>query len=247
VTIAAHHARYYREIFALPGVLAEPFLMLGHQDTYGRMPPDMDFPDLPQLLAARGVSQVTTLDPFDPRADARYDLNEPVPDYEAERYAVVLDIGCLEHVFDTRRCLENCLRMAQVGGVYVLHTTVAGYVGHGLHVFNPEALTEALRLNGFEILYEKYCARDGRPLGGPKDARDALIWLVGKKTRHIDEFVVPQQGRWEREYAEGGAESTSAAEQPTSVALKRRAKKYLRTVAGPAIRAAGYLERKLAD
>ena len=64
---------------------------------------------------------------------------------------------------------------------------------HGLHVFNPMLITEAFRLNGFEIIYLRYSSKDGMPLNDPAEASDSLIWLVGKKTKPIDAFKIPQQ------------------------------------------------------
>jgi hypothetical protein len=155
---------------------------------------------LEAYLRNRGVREIETLDLFDARATLRYDMNEPVPELEHERYGTLIDIGCLEHLFDTKQCIENCLRMVRTGGTYFLHTPVHGYLGHGLHVFNPEGLVAAFEANGFEIVYHKYCARDGTPLDAPDEATDALIWLVGRKRQKLDRFCVPQQGKWYGRY-----------------------------------------------
>jgi hypothetical protein len=162
--------------------------------------PALDVENLDVYLRNRGLQDVTHLDFFDEWALLRYDINQPVPEAEHVRYGTLNDIGCLEHVFDTRQCLENCLRMVRTGGTYFLHTPVNGFLGHGLHTFNPEALVGALRINGFEILYQRYCAKDGSLLAHPGDAPDALIWLVGRKTRPLDEFEIPQQGKWYGRY-----------------------------------------------
>lgn len=248
MTIASGHLQFYREIFAIDGVLSQPFLMLGYQEVVGDdMPPDFRHDDLKQILAARGIHDVSALDPFDPRADLQYDLNLPVPEAEIEKYAVVFDIGCLEHVFDTRQCIENCLRMVKTGGTYVLHTPVSGYFGHGLHVLSPEALTGALRLNGFEVLYERYCTRAGLEVADPSIGGDVLMWIVARKTRRIDEFAVPQQGKWETEYAP--AERKSRGERPTlrPPGLKRRAARVALRLLRRLSRAAAALERRLRD
>src|SRR5207244_5971508 len=139
------------------GFLAEPFLMVGFQIIVQRdLPDDFGYEDMKELLHAKGIGDVTTLDYFDPRAELRYDLNVPVPTAEHERYLTVCDIGTLEHVFDTRQCMENCMRMVKPGGHYFLTTPVKGYYGHGLHTFNPELVVQAFRLNGFDIAYLKY-------------------------------------------------------------------------------------------
>ena len=66
-----------------------------------------------QFIQNRGVKDFEVIDLFDSRATLNYDMNEPVPNREHGRYGSLLDIGCLEHVFDTRQCLEN--------GSYAIH------------------------------------------------------------------------------------------------------------------------------
>jgi hypothetical protein len=171
-----------------------------HRDL--RLTDEFRHPDLIEFLRSRGINEVNVIDLFDPRADKRYDMNEPVPESEHERYGTFIDIGSLEHVFDTRRCIENSLRMVRPGGIYMLMTNVNGVFGHGLHVFSPEALLLALTLNGFEILYHRYCTKDGAPIRDPSRGRDVIIWLVARKSSPLKEFVVPQQGLWEGRYDE---------------------------------------------
>jgi hypothetical protein len=156
--------------------------------------------NLSAYLENRGINDVELLDLFDARATLRYDMNQPVPESEHERYGTFIDIGCLEHLFDTRQCLENCLRMVRVGGTYFLVTPVNGYLRHGLHVFNPDGLASALELNGFEILYRRHSARDGTPLDDPSEARDAILWIAGRKTCPLKRFEVPQQAIWRDRY-----------------------------------------------
>jgi hypothetical protein len=170
---------------------------------------DLRVPDLGTYLHNRGLREIEVLDLFDPRATLRYDMNQPVPESEHERYGTLLDIGCLEHVFDTRQCLENCLRMVRPGGCYFLHTPVKGFFGHGLHALNPEGLLLALEENGFEIVYHRYCAKDGTPLADPDAAADVILWLVGRKRRSVGRFEIPQQGKWRGRYNDESSASTS--------------------------------------
>ena len=79
MAVLGSHIDFYRRIFELPGFLAGPVLTLGFQDIVGDDLPEDFRGDLTRLLAARGISDVTTLDLFDGRADLRYDLNLPVP------------------------------------------------------------------------------------------------------------------------------------------------------------------------
>lgn len=239
MAILRGHVAWYKEIFALPGFLAEPVLVFGFHDVRidpiysepwrqmslgrkllrlrlslremrmvraGRAHPDLQIPhpygaaNVSQLLRNYGVKEIRVLDLFDPRAELRHDMNRPVPPTEWGRYGALIDIGCLEHVFDTRQCLENCLRMVRLGGVYFLHTPVKGYYSHGLHTFNPEALLRALTLNGFELVYHRYSTDGGAPLDDPAKGEDVLIWLAGRKVAEIRDFRYPQQGGWREWY-----------------------------------------------
>jgi hypothetical protein len=155
---------------------------------------------LSDLLRAQGNS-VVSLDLFDSRAELRYDMNQPVPESEHRKYGTLIDIGCLEHLFDTAQCLENCIRMVRRGGHYLLHTPVNGYYGHGLHVFNPQGLIDCLGANGFKIVYLKYSTMFGKPISDPSTASNVLIWMVGRKERDVSAFTCPQQKIWSNYYA----------------------------------------------
>jgi hypothetical protein len=84
--------------------------------------------------------------------------------------------------------------MVAVGGHNVLQTPVGGCSGHGLHTFQPEVMTRALALNGFEIVYLQFTSILGQRLEHPSEAKDSLMWVVGRKTSSIGEFRIPQQG-----------------------------------------------------
>jgi hypothetical protein len=163
------------------------------------VPQDFKFRSLNDFLVAKGYA-TTALDYFDPRADLRYDMNRPIPESEHGRYATMIDIGSIEHLFDTAQCIENCLRMVSIGGHYMLTTTIHGYYGHGLHVFNPQGLVDCVTGNGFRIVYLKYSTIKGKQVLNPRKHRDVLIWLVGKKEKDLPQFVCPQQTIWATDY-----------------------------------------------
>lgn len=148
------------------------------------------------ILNGLGAEHVMTLDAFDPQADIIHDMNTPVDKSWIGFFNTVIDIGCLEHVFDTRQCLANLFGMLRIGGHLVLHTPCKGYYGHGYHTFSPECITDVLTSNGFEIRYLKFSSRDGFELDDPDMDSNVLIWVVAKKAEQKDCFVVPQQGRW---------------------------------------------------
>ena len=161
------------------------------------------------MAPGAGVHDITAIDYFDHKADLRYDLNLPVPEHEHERYRTVIDIGTIEHLFDTRQALENCMRMVRVGGLYFLHTPVNGYCGHGLHTFEPWVMTRAMQINNFEIVYQQFTDARGAKIDHAKDAQNALVWLVGRKTASMGEFQIPQQDEWDDAYR---AEQKASAE-----------------------------------
>ena len=189
-----------RRVRHLLGLPAERRTLIWTPTPPSEIPEEFRVNNLVELMRNRGVKEIRVVDRFDPRADLRYDMNQAVPESEHDRYGTLIDIGCLEHLFDTRQCMENCLRMVRPGGLYFLHTPVNGYCGHGLHTFNPEALIGAVIGNGFEIVYLKFSARDGTPVKDARDAEHSIIWLVARKTRRLETFEVPQQGRWNDYY-----------------------------------------------
>lgn len=171
---------------------ARATLGLCHTDRH--VPSDYALPTLGEIIRRRGCPQVEELDLFDPRASLRFDMNQPVPTDQNERYASFIDIGSIEHVFDTRQCLENCLRMVRPGGYYVVHTPCKGYFAHGLHTFNPELFTSTLTANGFEVVYYQLMAHPGgAPVKHPRLARNMLLWLAARKLHPMKNFVHPQQ------------------------------------------------------
>jgi hypothetical protein len=225
VPIIAQVVPLYKEILALPDFVGGPVLSWGvteinipdffrkpfaqlstrektiklyhwiRHNLPWKLPDGFDYPDLGALLRARGVQTVDVLDWFDSRATLRLDMNLPVAAELHNHYRLFIDMGCLEHVFDTRQCIENCLRMVAPGGHYLLCTPVSGWFGHGFHTFDPKGLALALTLNGFDIVYQRYTTRgEGRIVQKPTG--DTLIWLVGRKLRPINEFKIPQQDYW---------------------------------------------------
>jgi hypothetical protein len=153
-----------------------------------------------EVLETYGVKDLHCLDYFDDRADLRFDMNYPVPQEHGERYGTVIDIGCLEHVFNSAQCLENCLRMVRPGGHYFLHTPVNGYFRHGLHVFNPAGLIDACTMNGFVVRHLQYSTEAGAPVADPSANQNIIMWLVAQKKKPLEQFVYPQQKEWEGAY-----------------------------------------------
>lgn len=196
------HKKYYNEIFKIPGVLAEPFLMIGVQDIgRGYLEGDGDNirlkapanfkPTFEELLNSKGVENITILDGYDPRAGLFLDLNEPITKHfnRIPNYNTVFDIGCIEHVWNPAQCLLNYHNFLSVDGLLVIHTPICGYYDHGYHIFNPAFFLDFFKNNFYEVIYCKFSTISGAEI--PKDSnlrrspKDVIFWVVAKKTTNL--------------------------------------------------------------
>ncbi len=66
------------------------------------------------------------------------DLNAPIDASFKERFSVVLDGGCLEHIFNFPQAIRNCMEMLEVGGHFLGITPANNFCGHGFYQFSPE-------------------------------------------------------------------------------------------------------------
>lgn len=155
------------------------------------------------ILGNFGINNVQSIDLMDNRADYNHDLNLPVPPQLHDRYNTIMDIGSIEHIFDTRQVLSNYFAMLKLGGHLLIHTHCKGYYNHGLHLFSPECLLQALELNGLSIRDHFYrtAALNCRRLSTPDSILDATIWIIARKDKIVERFKVPQQGRWKSIYS----------------------------------------------
>lgn len=183
--VLKQHKALWDQVFKIPGFFATSFLMFGFQEmNYANQS------NFKKYLESKGVKEITVMDWDDKRADVHLDMNFPMPfPLSSKRFKVVADIGCLEHVLNTKQTLENCLNAVEVGGLYLLHTPVMGYFKHGIHTFNPDLLRLVLLSNGFTILLDKYSTKQGVEIKKP--VGDTLVWIVAKRITKTDEFIIP--------------------------------------------------------
>lgn len=202
MSIIHEHLSFYRKIFGSKGFWSEPFLMIGLPYIQGEdLPADFRYNNLQQLAQAKGLKKVYSLDLFDTNAQYQWDLNKPVASRYHETFGTVFDIGTMEHIFDTRQCLENYLRLVKVNGLFALVTPVNGYFAHGFHVFNPEAIIQALERNNFSIEYLTYSTSTGLEVNDPSIKKNIIMFVVARKKKSFKTFVVPQQGYWQDMYS----------------------------------------------
>jgi hypothetical protein len=203
--IAKGYLHFYDEIFALPGFLQDPCLIIGRQwiESFPGRPAAYDFPTVKSMMSGRGVREVLEVDLFDPDADCHHDLNTAFPDAWVGHFGTVFDAGTVEHVFDTATALRNCLSAVRPAGFCVFHVPVRGYYLHGLHTFSPELLPSVVVENGFELIYLKYSTPEGEP--APLDGKvpDLLQWVVARRLPGASPstFTPIQQRYWSSFFA----------------------------------------------
>jgi SAM-dependent methyltransferase len=86
---------------------------------------------------AFGAKAVESIDaaPYE-NATIIHDMNFPLPG--GGRFSVVLDIGCLEHVFNFPVAVDNVIRACAPGG-HIVHVLPGNnWCGHGFYQFSPE-------------------------------------------------------------------------------------------------------------
>lgn len=170
-------------------LLVSPMLMLGRQS--GRAPGYANAADL--FRRRYGVAEYEELDLFSERAALRLDLNGDLRGLSG-KYATVVNIGTLEHVWDVHSAWSNSLRAVRRLGHFITFSPVAGFDGHGIHVTGARWIREFIAGNGFTVVDEW----EDRSLHGkfrvPKDRM--LLWLAARKDNHEEDIISfnkPQQ------------------------------------------------------
>ena len=105
------------------------------------------------LLRLIGADEVRSFDAssYEGATDV-HDLNQPLPERYDSHFDFVLDSGSLEHVFDVRTALANCMNMVDNNGHLVAISPANNFFGHGFYQFSPEFFYRAFSEdNGFSV------------------------------------------------------------------------------------------------
>jgi hypothetical protein len=97
-----------------------------------------------------GATTVESMDksPYE-KATHIHDLNAPLPETMYQKYDTVIDLGTLEHIYNTPQAFKNCSQLCKRGG-QILHVLPANnFCGHGFWQFSPE------------LFFSLYCKRNG--------------------------------------------------------------------------------------
>ena len=115
--------------------------------------PDHVNPDLVSfqtVLAMLGIDDYCDID-LNRNARLTLDLSAPVPAQYEGVADIVLDLGTVEHIFDTGRAFSNIVSLLKPGG-WVIHFSPMNWYNHGFVNFNPLLFPEFYGHNGFQLL-----------------------------------------------------------------------------------------------
>jgi len=181
-----------------------------------------------------GIHDYADLDKFDSdKPTYLHDLNLPVPNSLRDRYALILDGGTIEHVFDMRQVLDNIVQMLKPGGC-VLHIGSFS-MDHGFYGISPCLFYDFYSANGFEdftcyillvdfqnILktyrnkHEYFEYRYGMNLQNLLDgSKQPLVFFAARKANAGTDLSIPVQGIYRSRASLGkDAELQSFAQNP---------------------------------
>lgn len=84
-------------------------------------------------------------------ANIIHDLNDEIDFNYHNKYDLVVDGGSLEHIFDFKTAISNCMNMVKEGGFFVGIFPVNNFPNHGFYQFSPELFFRCFsESNGFQ-------------------------------------------------------------------------------------------------
>ncbi len=201
------------------------------------------------LFRRLGFDRIVTTDVSDfEDADLIFDMNAPaIPDEHRNAYDLVADCGTIEHVFHVPNALKNMIDFAKVGGRIVHMSPSSNHIDHGFYMFSPTLFWDFYSANDLEItacdlvrymmpghdrddwLFGKY--RPGslirQSFGGLSSGCYAVA-AIAKKTRDLDEIVIPQQGMYSQAWAAAAKPRKVKSQAPLRVFGRKFAKTWKR-------------------
>lgn len=175
MTIHPHHLPHLER---LGEYMHAPMLMLGATDS--AIP---GFPTAREYFNQWVGNEYQDLD-LD-GGDLALDLNKDLGlNGLSQCYRTVFNLGTLEHVWNAHNAWVNALRAVEVGGHFLSHSPISGWLNHGLHMTNPAAIRAFISKNGFSIL-DDWVTQWKRP---DKTLQGEVLWLAAVKERHIEDL-----------------------------------------------------------
>ncbi len=203
-----------------------------------------------KLFRLLGAEEVVAIDNSDYEGAAVIaDMNAPVSSEQHDRFSLIFDGGCLEHVFNFPQAIRNCMEMLEVGGHFLGITPANNFCGHGFYQFSPELYFRVFSAeNGFAIravlTKEKetwFRVMDPEEFGARveiQNNRPTYLFVLAEKLAQREVFAQPpQQSDYARRWQQSGGEIESpfAVAQPVRDRIRRliphRLKENLRPLA----------------
>jgi hypothetical protein len=202
-------------------------LQLGKQDIYidrniynkifKRTDSGKDKIDTDEFFLNLGFSSVSSLDAsgFE-GADYICDLNHKSSDSLEQKFDCIFDGGTLEHIFNLPQALENIDKMLKIGGHVIHNLPSHNHVDHGFYMFSPGTLWDYYLANGYEIVkfyiyeysvspsrlkafvYEYQPGEIDHLSVGGWGKMPISIWMIAKKTSRASNYIMPQQGYYQK-------------------------------------------------
>jgi len=121
------------------------------------------------------------------RATNVHDFNEPLPESYDRHFDVVVECGSLEHIFDVRTALSNCMNLVDVHGHFIAISPANNFFGHGFYQFSPEFFHRAFsEENGFAIellaVYEDVGQPRWYEVPDPRSLQRRLVFTNSRPT-----------------------------------------------------------------
>jgi len=140
--------RWFQNILDRHGIKADASRILGAEGRYTE--------DFWRLL---GAETVTSFDASTYEGSTVvHDLNMPIENSHKGRFTMVIDGGTIEHVFDPKRAVQNCMEMLSQGGHFLGVMAGNSLLGHGFYQFSPEWAYRVFSAeNGFRVRSVMLC------------------------------------------------------------------------------------------
>jgi len=161
------------------------------------------------ILRILGAEKICSIDASSYEgASYIHDMNIPIPGHLKNKFTVVIDGGCLEHIFNFPMAIKNCMEMVQEGGHFIGITPTNNFMGHGFYQFSPELFFRIFsKDNGFAIIkvfaFESFAGASWYEVIDPaiiqervglRNLRPILLFILAKKLKNESIFAhYPQQ------------------------------------------------------
>lgn len=160
-----------------------------------------------ELFEYFGAEKVDSIDYSDYEgASIIHDMNTPIDNHLKNKYTLVWDGGCLEHIFNFPVAIKNCMDMVKPGGHLILETPANNLFGHGFYQFSPELFFSLLdthnsftntrifmqgyRNKWYEVISPKVIKK--RHYVCPTD-KESLMFIISEKTADIPDVITAFQ------------------------------------------------------